>query len=200
MVPTPTPIPVYVAVPTSWSTWAQLVITVLAIALSPVIALWVERKQREKERIYQRRLDVLRSLMSTRASRLSQEHVRALNMIEVEFFGVPVVTDAWKAYIDHLNKLPPATETWGAKRDDLFWDLLMKIARELGYLLNPTDIARSAYFPRGHGELEEDTVSVRKLFVEIFAGKRRFPVEVFEPAGSAQAGAAAKTEASQNKA
>lgn len=191
MIPTLVPTPIspypYVVAPASWVTWVQLVITVLAIALSPVIALWVERNQREKDHIWQRRLDVLRSLMSTRASRLSPEHVKTLNMIEVEFYGALPVTDAWKAYVDHLNKQPPFTEASGEKRNDLFWGLLMNMANELGYKLNQTDVARSAYFPRGHGELEEDNLAVRKLFVEIFNKKRRFPVEVILPGNLAQA-------------
>ena len=50
---------------------------------------------------------IFRTLMATRATRLSAEHVQALNGIELTFYGggkkEKKVLEAWKAYHDHLN-------------------------------------------------------------------------------------------------
>lgn len=153
-------------------------ITAIAILLAPLIALqvsvWLER-YREKRR---RRLNVFKTLMSTRAARLSSNHVQALNMIDVEFYGEKEVIRAWKAYLDHLGEKQDPPELWGAKQVDLFVDLLDKMASSLGYDFDKTTIKNTSYFPEGHGRMEEEQMMIRQGIVELLSGDRHIPVAI----------------------
>lgn len=126
-----------------------------------------------------------RTLMATRASGLAPDHVRALNMIDVEFYGKDrssrAVLEAWKAYLDHLNMSDSASEGWGAKGQDLLVDMLQKMASHLGFEFDRTDIRRTSYFPRGYGEAEFELFEMRKLLLAILRGERGLPVYVPPP-------------------
>src|SRR5439155_23554849 len=62
-------------------------LTVAAIVLAPLVALrvsvWLDRRKEKR----QRQFLIFQTLMATRASGLAPEHVQALNMIDVEFYG-----------------------------------------------------------------------------------------------------------------
>lgn len=64
--------------------------------------------------------------MATRAARVSQEHVQALNMIDFEFYGggdkERKVRDSWVEYRDHMNlqHTPETYPVWEAKWNELF--------------------------------------------------------------------------------
>ena len=98
---------------------------VIAILLAPVVAVRVEtllELRREKRR---RKNLVFETLMGTRADRVSQDHVQALNMIDIEFSRKPSKADqevvkAWKIYLDHLNDQAAREDknrlaAWGAR-------------------------------------------------------------------------------------
>jgi|SRR5690625_93792 len=105
-------------------------IAVAAILLAPLVALqlsvWLE-KYREKRRL---RLAIFKDLMATRATRLAPDHVQALNMIDVEFYGTDkkstAVLRAWKAYLDHLGEPQNAPEVWG---EELYPNLVYGMIR-----------------------------------------------------------------------
>lgn len=163
----------------------QFWINVLAVALSPLIAVqvseWLSRRRAARDR----RLDVFRTLMTTRATRLSGDHVQALNMIDLEFAGDDrhdrAIREAWKAYLDHLNDRDTDGQVWAARRDELFFEMLMQMAKTLGYSIDKTDLRRLTYFPRGHGQLEEDQYRIRKGILAIVEGRSAVPIVVPPP-------------------
>lgn len=121
--------------------------------------------------------------MRTRATGLAPDHVQALNMIDVEFYSSSEpasreVLRCWKAYLDHLNQGHAATEVWGTRRDDLLIELLYAMAKCLGYDFDKTEIRRTSYFPRGHGDVELDLHKIRSGLAEMVEGQRSFPVTV----------------------
>ena len=62
-------------------------VTVAAIIIGPILAIQIQKildNLREKKK---RRITIFKTLMSTRATRLNKEHVEALNMIDIEFYG-----------------------------------------------------------------------------------------------------------------
>jgi hypothetical protein len=75
---------------------------IAATLAGPVLAVqaqkWLERS-REKG---QRKKNIFYALMGTRATRLAEEHVRALNSIDLEFSTSRsrerAVIDAWRSY------------------------------------------------------------------------------------------------------
>ncbi len=69
--------------------WALAIATIFATLLSPLLAVRVQKlieKHSEKRNI---KVNIFTELMATRstAARLSNEHVRALNMIDLAFYG-----------------------------------------------------------------------------------------------------------------
>ncbi len=97
--------------------------------------------------------------MTTRKARLSADHVRALNMIDVSFYGIRMffmhwqtsaekkVTTAWKIYLDNLaTDVEEWTEPqrqfhWG-EREKQFGILLVAIAASVGYNFDEVHIKK----------------------------------------------------------
>ena len=131
--------------------------------------------------------------MSTRWSlgangRLAPEHVKALNMIEIEFHGKksskPII-EAWRSYLDHLNNNAPASEAqwavWNSKREDFMVALLHAMGRALGYTFDPTSIRRTTYAPQGYADVELDSFMMRKALVEILHGRKALHITAAAP-------------------
>lgn len=159
------------------------IISILAVLLSPMIALRVSDRLAVLKDRRQRRFRVYQTLMATRGTRLAPAHVEALNMIDVEFHGTDnlskSVLNAWKAYLDHLNTdREPNTAVWDSRRDDLFVDLLYEMSRHLGYDFDKTHIRRTSYFPIGHGDVELDQYLIRKGLRAVLEGHLSVPIRL----------------------
>src|SRR5690606_28809226 len=112
---------------------------VLATLASPIFAVQVQKTIESITQGRAQRLGIFKSLMATRGASLSPEHVRALNMIDLEFVGrkFEPIRGAWKLYLDHLNSAPkappgdPAWTNWNARIPDLLHKLLAEMATAL---------------------------------------------------------------------
>ena len=143
----------------SWFEW----LTVAAILLGPILALLAQRFLdfiREKK---QRRMHLFLTLMSTRAAPLAPDHVNALNAIDVVFSGKrdQLIRDAWHNVLNHLltdTKQPG----WGEKLADLKVDLFREIGSRVGYSFTTDYLKRQIYYPTYYGDVEEDTIKIRK--------------------------------------
>jgi hypothetical protein len=160
-------------------------ITIAAIILAPIVALQISALIENRRNKYLGRLHCFRTLMGTRASRLSLEHTNALNMIDVAFYGrsrkFKKVVGAWKSYLDHLEdkQLRDASiEGWGSKGNDLFIDLMINMAESLGLEYERVALKRTAYSPVAHGQIEEDMSNIRKGLSDLFSGKTFIPITV----------------------
>jgi hypothetical protein len=171
-------------------TWTQFWIYVASVLLSPLIALevtvWINNRRAAKER----KLAIFKALMRTRATGLAPDHVQALNMIDIEFYGTDEnVTDVrrrWKAYLNHLNS-DASPEIWLTQRVELLLDLLESMAKCLGYNFDRTDIRTTSYFPKGHGAMEDDLAAIRSGLVELIRNGRPLPVTLIPPPPSTPA-------------
>src|ERR1035437_3117452 len=124
---------------------------VIATVMGPILAVQAQ-KHLERHRDQKRAKDnIFRVLMATRATRLSGDHVQALNGIEMAIYGgskqEKKVLEAWKAYHDHLD---PKCSTargaeWGIRQIELFIDVLHEMAVCLGYAFDKTQIKNSWY-------------------------------------------------------
>lgn len=158
------------------------ILTILAIFLGPIIAVRLTRYLDNKKEERERRLIVFKTLMATRASGLSPQHVEALNRIDLEFDsnkpGDLAVKEAWKAYLDLLAAQDVPGDIWHAKRVDLLVELLHKMAKALNYQFDKTHIKNSSYQPRFYGELEQYQNSMRQAMMELIEGKRTLSVHI----------------------
>jgi hypothetical protein len=156
-----------------------------ATLFSPLIAVQV---QKLIERLSERRNRqdwVFRTIMTTRATPLSLEHVRALNMVPLEFRGHKnKVVRAWKVFFDHLNSHldpDPSGERYGAwvrKKEDLLVLLLVAMANQLGYDFNEVELKREFYNPVAHGTQEQNQLTIQQRLADILSGKDALPMKV----------------------
>ena len=170
------------------------VISILAIILGPIFAVQIQKlleTQRDKK---QRRLTIFNTLMATRAERLNRDHVRALNMIDIEFYGRRLfwvryqtqreksVTNAWKNYNDHLNNRGESSlERWTSEGDALFTKLLYKMSISLGYEYDEVQLKRDCYRPQGHVGIDNAQLSVLLGLADVVNGARPLPIEIVQP-------------------
>jgi hypothetical protein len=164
----------------------------IAVVLSPLVAVqvqkWIEMARERRNR----KQWIFQTLMGTRAQRLSQEHVRALNMIDIEWYGAKIfglrfqrnqekaVISSWRSYLDQLNTAFDETEfnAWLTRNNDLFTKLLLEMSKSLGYEFDEVQLRRSIYAPRGHEEQELKMNRLRDGLVEVMAGEKAIPVRI----------------------
>jgi hypothetical protein len=171
-----------------------------ATIAGPILAVqaqkWIERARESRGR----KNWVFQTLMMTRNATVSADHVRALNAIDLSFYGKRIlgkplrsakdqaVIDAWREYFDHLNSGPGegAAEAvkvnWMARRSELFTNLLQMMATALNYNFDRVQLQKGIYSPIAHGELEGDIQAYRKFGLELIRGERALKVEVGLPA------------------
>ena len=158
---------------------------ILAVLSGPIIAVRLTRYLDEQKEIRERKLQIFKTLMATRAYTVSWPHVEALNRIDLEFDRSQkeerAVVDAWKEYHDLLNSQGIPVEQWGIRRVDLLVELLHKMAIVLKYDFDKTHIKNSSYSPRAHGEFETQQEILRRTTIELLEGKRALPISIKEP-------------------
>lgn len=178
---------------------------IIAVLVAPLLAVQAEKFLDRRRNKRERKLNVFKTLMATRGRVLDPRHVESLNMIDLEFDGEASVTDAWKAYLDHLANMPkfPTTEgktedqinsekalydsqmvTWSDNRENYLADLLYSMGKSLDYKFDKTHIKRSIYAPQGHVDIENDQQFIRKALIDLLLGKLALPVETITPTAS----------------
>jgi len=122
-----------------------------------------------------------------RGSRLSPDHVNALNRIELDFYGSiflgrrfqtsaeKAVTAAWNEYLDSLT-VNFVGENWQA-REELFVNLMSSMAKCLRLEFDRVHLKRNVYSPLGHFEVEQELHKIRKAVLEIVEGRKNLKVE-----------------------
>lgn len=156
-----------------------------ATVLGPILAVQAQKVVELLRERRTRKLWVFQTLMATRAARLSPEHVQALNMINLVFYGHRIlginsrskdeqtVLDAWKEYHDHLNDRhdEKTFELWFVKGNELFVNILFSMATELGFSFDRVELNKGAYSPIAHGELEREQSELRKKAIQVLSGE-----------------------------
>ncbi len=162
-------------------------ITTLAIIVGPLAAVLVTVSLERRRRNYERRHNVFRSLMKTRRTALSPEHVEALNLIEIEYHGNTNVQASYKKlfeyFVDGISKRDDEDQQSFDKRtaerhSDLLSALLLEMSKDLGYKKDQFEILRGGYSPILHGQIEEDQGKIRKLFAGLHDGNMAIPIAV----------------------
>lgn len=115
---------------------------IFAVMLGPIIAVQLTRYLDDKKEVRERKLQVFKTLMATRAYTISWEHAVALNRIDLEFNKnskkEKAIIESWKAYLDLLGNKELSSEQWNIKRIDLFVELLYTMAQVLDYDFDKT--------------------------------------------------------------
>jgi hypothetical protein len=187
------------------SKYVAVVFEIIAILASPVIALVVSGWIAEAKEQTKRRHQVFQSLWLTRndmnmiGGRMSPEHVRALNMIEIEFTATGLdrfylrvercdgVLEAWHVYRqafmveDFADNTSADAQAFFAARDMLLVDLLAQMSELLGLQFTRNKIVNSSYAPKGHTQVEFEIAALRTALLAIAQGRQPLHVTSAPP-------------------
>jgi len=155
--------------PPSTPTWFEW-ITVAAIVIGPILALWVQRLLDTLRDRDQQRKRIFLTLMSTRATPLSAEHVNALNSIHVIFNRRKdqKVREAWRNFLSQLN-LDANQLGWQERVNDLRVDLLREIGRLVGFNFTTDSLKREIYYPRLFSDMDADNLKLRQRLLKVLS-------------------------------
>ena len=158
------------------------VLMILAVLSGPVIAVQLTRYLDAKREKRDRKLQIFKTLMATRAYTISMDHVMTLNRIDLEFETSnpkeKEVINAWKQYLDLLSDKSISGEQWAVRRIDLLVELLHKMALVLDYDFDKTHIRNSSYSPVAHSDIESQQAKVREGVVDLLEGKRSLQMHI----------------------
>jgi hypothetical protein len=165
-------------------TWAVVAATglgpVLAVALTLGFTYWREKedgREKAREAIYNRRLHVFRVLMSTRRMAISSDHVNAINLVEVDFYGCAAVEAEWKNYKNHLNdNSKPEDEVWLRTKEKLLSKLLFEIAKVLKFDIPAIEIFEGGYAPGGWAHRDMRYTGALEFMHELREGTKTLPL------------------------
>ncbi len=168
------------------------ILIIVATLMGPILAVQAQKAIERSRDLHNRKSILFSNLMATRASRVSSDHVQALNMIDLVFYGRRIfginhrtttetaVLDTWHEYLDHLNTKFERNDLslWLAKGDELFVNLLFALATDVGYRFDRVQLKKGSYSPIAHGELELEQQQVRKLAIELLSGSVPLKMEI----------------------
>jgi uncharacterized protein DUF6680 len=151
-----------------------------ATFLGPVAAVLVTRYVDLVREKTARRLSIFRTLMATRRTVISPEHIAALNQVELDFHKDAGVMSAFRQYMRHLSTPfdPKENDRITRERQSLRTKLLSEMAKSLHIRVEQLDIFEGGYVPQGHVDVEREQAVIRRLFSEIADGKRSLPIEI----------------------
>ena len=183
----------------TWS--ASEIATIVALFLGPALAVFIARWMEYRRAKYERRMDIFRTLMRTRRTRLLPDHVSALNLVEIEFRKNRNVIAAWRTYSENLGTEQPRRadesvlenfsdeerrmreERYNTRlmkeREKLLATLLHAIALSLNYKVEALEIFEGGYSPQGWADVEMQQEAIRRYMVDLYLGNRALPVVVY---------------------
>ncbi|MGO9392138.1 DUF6680 family protein [Rhodoblastus sp.] len=160
----------------STETWA----IAIATFLGPVMAIVITRWRDKVREVRSRKLAIFRTLLATRRQIINAEHVNAINLIEVDYYGVKNVEDSWRIYNAHLSiptkTTPDERRVWDEKRNELLAKLIFAMSQKLGFKMSEIDIKNGGYSPDGWRYRDDRLGEIQEFALKIARGNVRFPI------------------------
>ena len=160
------------------------VINIIAVALSPLIAvlvsMWVQaRKEKRQHKVW-----LFSKLMETRHSPITDETVRALNLIDVVFADKPNVRRLWHEYFDMLNNQGLNNPQGWKQRQTKNLELITEMANVCGYghEIKHIDVDR-VYYPKALEQSAKDQRDMTAAMLKFLKGVAAY-LKNHEPDGS----------------
>jgi hypothetical protein len=175
---------------------------VLATVAGPVIAVqtqkWVEWASETRRRKHW----IFYSLMSNRATRLNEDYIRALNLIDLEFRPSKwrpkrneVVIAKWRVLLGELSHAPedpldrPLNVAWNLRCSDKLIELLSAMSAALGFKFTEEELRRGIYYPQGAVDREQAQLGILNGLREVFAGNAALPMKIADAPASPETAA-----------
>jgi hypothetical protein len=174
---------------------------VIATLAGPVIAVQTQKFIERASERGKRRQWIFTALMANRATRLSDEFVRALNLIDLEFSSKRLggaadrkVIEAWRALFGELRNGPPddnedlpLARAWNDRVSERLVDLLSEMSTAVGYTFSAEELRRGIYYPKGRADLEQSQLSIMHGLSKIIQGSASLPMKITEVPVSVEA-------------
>lgn len=178
-----------------WFNIATIVVGLVTVAVNATMIFWfgpvrAARLTRDLQReaaVKDRKMELFRRLTATRGVRLNPDHVWALNLIPIEFNGVPAVVASWRTYLEHLNfpepHDPAHKSAFFHERDKRLMALIEAIASNVGITFDRMDIQTYSYAPQGWSDDDHDARVIRKMALDLLRGLRPLHIAPMPVAG-----------------
>lgn len=163
-------------------------LVLVAIALGPLVGIWVTRIIDRRNEKAKRREAVFEALIKTRGLELSFEHTGALNMVPF-LFDERKVREAYSKTMEALNDpalgstdegtFAGAFQRLQARRNDL----IREVGESVGSPLPQNEQERLGYAPRAWTRQYNEQETLRALLIDAFEGRKALHTVtvVFEP-------------------
>lgn len=127
----------------------SIIFNVLAVIIAPIISVLIAQKLQENEKKRQDKMDIFKTLMTSRIYGWTTQSVHSLNIIDIVFADDDAVRQQWKKYYDKLCvENPSETELRKIKIEQD--KLLETIANSLGYKKKVSwETIQNPYIPKG---------------------------------------------------
>jgi hypothetical protein len=137
---------------------------IAATIIGPILAVqtqkWIERYRELRSQ----KMAVFSTLMTTRATRVAPDHVRALNTIDLAFRADRAVIDRWRDYQDALSPINQTTE-------EKFIEMLYAMSEHLKFDFDKVMLRRVVYLPQGHVDAENTQADVQRNLRQMLIGQ-----------------------------
>lgn len=147
------------------------IINIAAVLLSPLVAVlvtvWLQNRKEKRDM----KRWVFNTLVGTRHGPITDEAVRALNMIDVVFHDSPKVRQYWREYYDMLGN-PSLSQPEGFRqRQTKNLEMIGAMAKDLGLEKSITslDVDR-VYYPQALGEQARKAQSISDELLRVLRG------------------------------
>jgi hypothetical protein len=169
---------------TYWGLKPSEWIMIAAIIVGPLLAVVTQFIWQRVRQIRDQKLWVFGTLMSMRRFNISPDFVKALNFIDVVFYKEKKVRNKWEKLLTHLSSDAHKTENLTPQTlehtRDLIAELLVEMAKALGFGYDYTHIKENAYYPMALSSADNETAQVRQKLIAALDGKGRLNVRLVE--------------------
>ena len=159
-------------------------LTFLAVLAGPTIGVKIAQKMEDQRQKQQQRMAILASLVRTSqsiTSRMSPEHVYALNLIQIVFHDEEDILEPYKRYINYLKNPEPNEEFNERVANPLRLDLLEALAIKLGYSFGRDELEEFLYAPAGWDQNAINQLEIGDLLRGAVRGEESLRISVVPP-------------------
>jgi len=146
----------------------MIIVNILAILFSPIIAVLISvylqtRREKKKQKLW-----IFNTLIATRHNPITDENVRALNMIDVVFFDYLSVRKLWHEYFDMLSNEGLNNTIGWSQRQKKNLEMITEMAKLIGYkkAITHLDVDR-VYYPVGLGNQSKKTEEISNELLRV---------------------------------
>ena len=141
------------------------IMSILAIIISPILAVWIGQKLHEKALKREDKMKIFKTLMTARIYGWTAEGTQALNLIDVVFADSKKVIKCWREYYDSLNQKPALFNIEEALMRQC--RLLLEVSKTLGYEKTVTWETVQKYYAPDAMHTQQDQVEQLFSFLSL---------------------------------